>query len=702
MKKFFKYFVVSMAVALAAFCFAACGKNEFDGKGAGEIALTLAADYDGVRVDCPDGEVSGSGKSYVIKVKTRKRTDVIVSCEGYHTQTVSVYTKDFADGVAQKNVTLEKRYNTLTLTVSGVTDISGVTVKSDKENTVRETFVNGKKLSVVFNEFSESGEIDKLSVECNGYYPYKFGVNASDFFDYSASAKVSLLRTDSNDASVTFINDLSGSRYSFYIYKFDGLDDGSEYMDVSGSSTTILDKTENYVLSYNTGNGSRYYPIASEDFENSPYKVIRLSELKGIRSEVNYNYSERPSVTVTVSPEIRSELDPDGNNDIWNIMQHVVVLGKNGKECSIRTYGGERSFYIDGVKKGDEVRVVAANGKEFIADYNVTLESALTVEKKVENDSVLKIRFSDPYGNQLNANEDLVQLFNGSSGFEHFVSGGGEFVNAAGIDNIAAVSADNKEIVLDWEKLMSAQSLQGGNYTDKFGGSLYLRLGGETVYFNGYNNELYKQEYYYIIVRETYDILIDIKDTSGDPITGRRVYDQVLHSYIEYDALKGGYLLKFEDGNDLYVSFDSQEDDPQNISYRSVNIAAFKDFLEYDTAGGYYKLTVTVYREKQFAIEITGSELPSEVTDFSFSIGDEWVWATNKQDPDSPGGSGWLANNISEKCIGKTFTVNIPDRYDDYVRYEATATFTQEVFDRGVITLNFKRIDMRRPDTQNQ
>lgn len=701
MKNIFKYFVVVMTVAVAAFYFAACAKNEYNGKGAGEIELTLAADYDGVQVDCPDGEVSGSGRNYTVKVKSLKRTDIVVSCKGYHTQTVPVYTKDFDGGVAKKSVTLEKRYNTLTLTVSGVADMTGVAVKSESENTIKETSINGKKIEIKFNDFETSGEIDKLSVECAGYYTYEFGVNASDFTDYSAAMKVNLLSESSKNASVTFINNLQDDEYYFYISEFDNLNSG-DYVRLKSSVTMMLDKTKNYVVRYAVGGENRFYPVSAKDFAVSPYKTVRVGELRGISYSGANNFQKY--VNVSLSQEVRDAFSENNIRDEQEIYQNVSVIDKDGNAHRVQNYDNYK-FCIYGVKKGDEVRVVATNGVTFVSDYTTTLGDTLTVEKKIENNSELTVRFFDPYGNRLTADENLVRLYNGSSGFEHFDADGGEYVNATDVDGMATVSQDGKEIVIDWHNIMNAVSLLGNQYIENFGSYFYVYLNGRIVYLK----DLFNCEYYDVIVRETYELVVDFKDVSGNTVTNLRIpteqknqegyYETV---YAEYDYTLGGYKVSFDDGASLRLNTVIGDGINEDIVYNPIEMTeliAFKDFFEYDAAGGYYKLTVTAYKVKRFEIITEGDALPSDIGSFYFSVGGDSVFVYYKPNSEKPEEYIWETDEISEKYIGKTFNVSVSDRNNWQIRYEASVTFTREMFESGSFTLNFTRIDESRNST---
>ena len=128
-------------------------------------------------------------------------------------------------------------------------------------------------------------------------------------------------------------------------------------------------------------------------------------------------------------------------------------------------------------------------------------------------------------------------------------------------------------------------------------------------------------------------------------------------------------------------------------------LIAFKDFFEYDAAGGYYKLTVTAYKVKRFEIITEGDALPSDIGSFYFSVGGDSVFVYYKPNSEKPEEYIWETDEISEKYIGKTFNVSVSDRNNWQIRYEASVTCTREMFESGSFTLNFTRIDESRNST---
>ncbi|MDE7395428.1 MAG: hypothetical protein K2M95_04855 [Clostridiales bacterium] len=676
MKKQFKYLFVILTVCLAAACFVACSKGEYNSKGAGEIVLTLSADYDGVHVDCPEGEVTGADKNYTVKVKTRNRTDVIVSCKGYHTVVVPVYTKDFVGGVARKSVTLEKRYNTVTLTVSGVADMSGVEVRAENANTIRETTVRGKKVTVTLNDFASADEIDTLSVVCDGYYTYAFDVKATDFVDYSASVKVSLLSTASSDASLTLINDTSGDSYYINVVQFDDFNAQGESCNVSKSTTLILDKTKNYVVRYSRDtDGYGYYPIASKDFAATPYKTVRLSELKDLSAGNYYNYDVR--VRAVLSPTLRDKLNPYGHDVSDNWLYSYIAIIKDGKTYHIGDY--EDDAYVMGVKKGDTVRVVAASNTKFVADYTVTLGDMLTIEDRIENESKITFRFFDTHGNRVDADENLVQLHNGYGSEKHFVDDDVEYVNATDIGDIASVSEDNKEIVLDWSKLMAHRSLYNDELYVENITYLYLVLENKYIYLQ---ENLYARDHYDITVRESFDLFLTLNDLSGNPLTDLELSGWDIDTPIEYHC--GGYTVRFTDGAELELNVIAAETNDEFVRYERIQLLAYKEFFAYDASNGRYTLTYGVSRKKVVQIVNTGDAVPPDAGG-SVYIGNDWFYLDSD-------GSDWNLE-ISEKSIGKTMQIRF---YYDEGEYTASVKITREMFDSGVITVKITHTSYNR------
>ena len=64
-----------------------------------------------------------------------------------------------------------------------------------------------------------------------------------------------------------------------------------------------------------------------------------------------------------------------------------------------------------------------------------------------------------------------------------------------------------------------------------------------------------------------------------------------------------------------------------------------------------------------------------------------------RQRPEKPEEYIWETDEISEKYIGKTLNVSVSDRNNWQIRYEASVTFTREMFESGSITFDFTRID---------
>ena len=707
-----KIVITALLSLLAVFLFAACG-NEYNGAGAGEISLVLDKVYDGVSVGCPEGEIETVTpyKEYRIKVRTRKRTDVVVSCEGYYTQTVIVNTKDFADGTAQKNITLEKRYNILTLNLVGVADMSGVTVES-QNGMIRSQSIDGKKVTLSFKEYVGDGAIDELKIKCDGYHTYPLTVEKSFFTDYSASMKVTLLSTSSDNASVTFINDLGGGGYSLEIkkaaYTLDA--NSTTYVNVKTSATQILDKNSNYYITARNRYGfdEEYYtPIAIKGGE-TPYLTVSLSGIKGIEYCKNDDSITR-RYSITVPSELRQE----------NV--YTDMFTSDGSRIEFDTHAG--IIYSGNVKGGDTVRVVSYfqdnyGGCKLISCYETEFtESSFTLEAgNIDENITVKFRFVDKNGEPKNLSDipdRSVMLFNdyGVDGADRFfVNGDGyEYVYVdIAHESLGIAEKEDDGYLINVKKLFSLTIKQGEKQGESYfadGRSLYIRKPSENEY-NRYETIEIRRLFDEALSGRPYDIKLPaplkfklnfykydadasapkqyLTDLSVSQPDGNGQYEDAT-----YNAQEGGYIVETTQVKQYYLSVYSD-----GKRYESLKFLASEEL--YEKQGEYLIIDVPVYEVKQLRIADIKGVVPmgDPKPDGSATFeGNLYIHVYTSYDENYPSDIYLCLGSVNETLIGQKFKITVSEWNNRGVRYEASGTLTRQNFDSGILELNFARIE---------
>ena len=701
-RNFFKFFIVMLIAVAACLTFTACSGTDFNGAGAGVINITLAHDYgESLDVSCSDGKVEAqSTTEYRISTKTRKMTEVIFSCEGYYTQTLRIYTKDYVDGVANKNdIELVKRYNVLTLSVAGVAteDFENVTVTSDKEGVLHgDPVVSGRKIQIAFNDFeADAGELTTLSVSCENYYTNDITIEAGYFFDYEASMSVRLIKTSSNDISVTFINDLEGREYYLWIYNTYGLDVEKNYRDVIVKTSTniIIDRKASYYIDTNYSEG--YTPLSFVNMPQSepPYVTLKLSELGKIY-ENSYDGEQEP-IQLVIPQEIREFCDT-------YVFKDGMQVGSNWSDAL-----DER------VKAGDTVRIVAydRNSSEIVSYYDTEIVgNSLTVEAdRIKDDIKITFRYVDQRGNFLKLSDvdGGVKVYNGyhydSTEWEdnyYFAEWGNEegedYIditdpNVSAFNGLA--TSDEYTVTVDVKEFLKLKTRQGQDFssTDYRGRYLYTADGtGQYIW----HNVLYiiGGDYCDILITKTVDFKVRFYkyDGNGDIeyVTGLS-FDR---AGFTYETSGEYYIISAADLSDECF-YPYKGEGSQRKDYERLHFLVLSELYKKD--GNYCVMDLPLYEQKKLKLSFTGDQPPQNINfDIRFDNGSFYVERDyDPNDPNADPNVGELViKDASQRYIGKKFSVYFYDNGN--VRYEASGTFTQQMFDSGVFEIKLRRIEI--------
>jgi hypothetical protein len=320
-----RFFYIEILLLLFVLCFfSGCeNKIEYDGSGTAKIIIDFDKIYEDVNVSCPEGKVEKQNNSYIISLNSRKMVDVLISCEGYKTETLNFTTSELSKGELSKTVSLSLKKILINAKIQGVSDISKVTVVSENSESIVDSELNKNKLVIELNELNNQ----LLTFKCDGYFDYTIQVNSNNFVNYNTDIKVPFVLIDSQNILLTINNDLKIDYYNCYLYQYEyqkiekSINNNSEYiyLDINKNYRT----ESNYILSsielkalFNNGN---------------PYLKLTLSD---ICTSNNFQYEINTILPEGHKYDTLEIYDEDGNNQhnnqnqLYSSSENIIICLK--------------------------------------------------------------------------------------------------------------------------------------------------------------------------------------------------------------------------------------------------------------------------------------------------------------------------------------------------------------------------------------
>lgn len=555
--KSLKALLLGVITIIIALTFSACAVQTFDASGEATITITLDKAYENIYVSCPGAEITGGGTSYSVKLSTRAETDVIVSCEGYFTEYLNFKTSDLKSGSASKSLTLRERVTSVTVSVRGISDTTGVTISSVGGLFTADAVRNADgTFSLSYDRMTS----DTIEIKKTGYATNTISFSASDFNDYSLSITAPLVvEGDTGDAAITFINlnSINNGTAIFYRYGYqDRIVEASASLYGSGDKVVYLDRTKNYVFSAN-----ETVLITSMSLKDNPYRVFNAGELFGSSVQIR--------VTAPGLSDFASEIVNSHTATAYVSVNETVANVTNNN--AVFSYVSA-NFARKAIKDINTVRVLVSrydnsNGWKIYALYektNVTraqLLAGIEIENLVDDTLTSIVYFVD---------EDGAPF----TGYEMSYSG----TSVTYADGASSAEINIKQFVIE----------ENGNIEFSTADNTY------TSQILSINSILANATF---IARLYYNVRVKLVDINGDKFDVDGV-DSVNDGYYNAGPRAIGDDINFNLGRD----------------YISVNGLIFsKEIFTYNTESGYWEYVLTVYESKD--IKIT---LPSYIT-FAYS-----------------------------------------------------------------------------------
>ena len=628
-RKLFKTISAAALIMLLCAAFTACGGGAaFNGKGAAEINITMDGDYPGISVQCPNGTVTAGAavRSWNIAVRSSALTDVIISCEGYETKTITFKTDELKTGtVTRDNVSLTKKKRLVNLTItnppgSGLQTADGLGFDIFIGGSATYGLITGKTVNnkQVTLELSEIPKVPfEVKVSGTGYRANSVEILPEDFVNYKASCRVPLLASSDKRIAVTLFNDFRTGWPNYYIMSYP-YDEETASGSCTGTSVIYLDGSSSYKVYSGTGNGKTAY-LAQKDFAANPYKSVRMSEI----------YDTAP-----------------GSGNYWVNIQFTSVFGERqylriydnatGEKLLDQNAGIEN---LGNIKIGDKLRILyigAGLEKSLISHYLHTVTAANVGQNfsggyRERELTIITgkrdVGFGDVYINLVDE-DGAGALYGGDA---EILYGGDEVTTKAyaGLDGIST-----SRVKIDLDQVLNSVSV----------GSSPVDFRTETL------DEDYVADLNWITWAELMDA-----GAAGMDVTLRKLYDLNIRFskyatdeeknapgytplYLSFEFLSnnggyepldrdanGYYPFKAADGKNLYAKFENTYDGTFKIllvdMYRAFgeegapdrykqlgrgDFKAFRNFFEETTPGSYY-FTIEVYKEKKVGVTFTPS-----------------------------------------------------------------------------------------------
>lgn len=624
MKTKIKALTVLLLTALLALLLAGCS-GDFNAKGNAEINITLDKTYEGLSVSCPGGEITGGGAAYSIKLKTRAAVDVVVACDGYHTEYLYFSTADLSKGTAAKSISLKERDITVTFSLENVSDTSDVTFKSANGLMTGDPVKNSDgSFTLVMSEVSD----DVITVAKTGYVSNKINISAEGFYDYAQSFTVPLVTEASNRAAITLTgtgnNAISINRFGYS----DALRVSLVYMNGGTAKTVYLSRDGDYQI----GN----IIIAAKILKENPYYLIDVSSLDGNQISSNVTVSGLPNAGNLVSNTSIS-LRIAVNGKILNGYYNGILYLENLNEGLLK---GNNDLTVLLYSNGT---YTFTGGEKIYALYNTTMTNAeiragIDIKNEVDKTLTSTVSFIDEEGAPF---------------IKYEISG-----NYA--DTLSYDAGEGKaEIKLydffsnDYNASFSSSEMIVGRNLTKYSG-----YGGSVEFFIGDP---------IVTVYENVNVKLRFIDTDGNYV------DDIMTGLAHVD-----HFYDFD-----YIYTNSSVENRELNGYVNINsLPVRKNVFSYDDVGNFWYYDMPVYREKKLNVI-----LPESLNKNAFSLniyGNNGYGKIPREDQD---GNYYIDFNETEYG-SYNVSINERSGMNVTASYSGVITVTKNNFDSGTLDLS--------------
>lgn len=464
--------------------FTACNSDNFSIEGSATVIVNMDKVYEGLNVDCPDGEVhKDSETSYSISFARLKQVQVVISCNGYYTQYKNISSAELASSPTL-NLTLEKKTYSTTIEIENIGDASQVKLYEVNKETTAETevpiIIEGNTIKA-----ETQNALERAVLKASGYKD--FYMDLPEYVNYDLNINVPMVSNDSNKFAVVIFNDLVVSGEVSYTLKFTDVLYGNSYNTVKINNTistvyALLEKDKPYILKTSQDTS---LVISQEDYIKGSYETILLSTLIPEESIVtNYdNYIitdiEKDSIDETNILNANVWLN---NSNVSSVTKEEIV-DSEGNVVSVQYFMSiPNSAKVDDVIFFNELKGMT---KVTLTQYMITHKTiSYNYIDAAEGKKDVSINFFEDTGEVFNnAKKPTVYIYKNDGTSEQKQPENGKVVineySKASIKNVIVIFDD--ENYEEFSKSISSEQLQA---CDEINCTLYKLFNVKIKYLN--------------------------------------------------------------------------------------------------------------------------------------------------------------------------------------------------------------------------
>lgn len=508
------------------------------------IILNFDKAYENIDIACPSADIKKvSEMQYTISLKNSIQVEVIISGKIYETEHLTFSSKQLLEGTVNCNVSLKQKKYLVTVKLNNNIKPSDVVIEGKNV----ESYETSREGIVI----KSAVPIEEFEIVAEGFKTCTINLSEDKYIKFKAEMLLSLVKSDSNNKGIIFINDEFGAKnieFSLHNYA------GSDYKNISvdKSFQANIEDGQNYYLSYNN---KRIDYFISKELVGQDYIIKYIS---------NYNIvSNEKSIYLEIK-DMNENIDFYLDNKIvstvsrWDVIKLKIPSNSVGKIL----YAIKRDRY----------------------DYYKEYLIKIIITEKMINTGTIEIA-------------DLV-IEDAYYAFKlNFVDEEGNAFDSTGIQ----VENDGK--FFDVKDLVINSKDSTFNYDDKFSIKLPKNLQDK---YEIKHEVLYGKEFatmQEVTIEMCKKYKMQVKFLDGDKIV------KLQEDGLNIQQADGSYILDCNKTFDKSYHFKQSTD--ESIMYDFYNLAFHPKIYEYNNENGMYYVEIQVPKSKYVNIVINTKDFPS-------------------------------------------------------------------------------------------